>query len=123
MTAAFGIGDTPVINVTMGRAVGGSSLLTGGVCFRTPDDVLDLWVNERGLRDLSPELLRPYFEQVEADAHIGSCRPRCARAPRRSSTKALGISGTRCTRRAETPAAAWARRRATARTSPRRAST
>ena len=75
MTAAFGIGDTPVINVTMGRAVGGSSLLTGGVCFRTPDDVLDLWVNERGLRDLSPELLRPYFEQVEADAHIGLVPP------------------------------------------------
>lgn len=70
MTAALGIGDTPVINVTMGRAVGGSSLLTGGVCFRTPEPVLDVWVRERGLTDLSPDRLRPYFEQVERDSHI-----------------------------------------------------
>ena len=32
-SAAVGIGDSPTINVTMGRCVGGSSVLTGGVCF------------------------------------------------------------------------------------------
>ncbi|MEQ9318131.1 MAG: NAD(P)-binding protein, partial [Polyangiaceae bacterium] len=36
MTLAVGVGDTPTINVTMGRCVGGSSMLTGGVCCRTP---------------------------------------------------------------------------------------
>ena len=34
MTVALGVGDTPVVNVTMGRCIGGSSMLTGGVCFR-----------------------------------------------------------------------------------------
>lgn len=70
MTAALGVGDSPVINVTMGRAVGGSSLLTGGVCFRTPDAVTDVWVRERGLTELSSEHLVPWFDEVERDCHI-----------------------------------------------------
>ena len=36
MTFALGVGDSPHINIMMGRCVGGSSLMTGGVCFRTP---------------------------------------------------------------------------------------
>lgn len=69
-TAALGVGNSPVINVTMGRAVGGSSLLTGGVCFRTPEHVTDDWVRERGLRDLSSDSLAPWFDEVERDCHI-----------------------------------------------------
>ncbi len=69
-TAALGIGDTPVINVTMGRCVGGSSVVTGGVCFRTPESVLDHWAKELGLRDLSPKRLEPYFEEVERAVHV-----------------------------------------------------
>ncbi len=64
MSAAIGVGDSPTINVTMGRAVGGSSIVTGAVCFRTPDAVLGEW-NERGLTDLTPKLLEPHFEEVE----------------------------------------------------------
>ncbi len=70
MTVAIGVGDTPTINVTMGRAVGGSSLITGGVCFRTPDHVLDTWVHERGLKDLSAEHLDAAFRDVEAAVHV-----------------------------------------------------
>src|SRR5207244_2772203 len=33
MLTAFGVGQTPIISITLGRAVGGSSVLTGGVCF------------------------------------------------------------------------------------------
>lgn len=65
MTVAVGLGDTPMINVTMGKVVGGSSMVTGGVCFRTPDDVLDYWVRSRGLRDLGPAALAPHFDTVE----------------------------------------------------------
>jgi len=39
-TVAVGLGNTPVINVMMGECVGGSSVLTGGVCFRAPGSVL-----------------------------------------------------------------------------------
>jgi choline dehydrogenase-like flavoprotein len=42
-----------MISLTMGRAVGGSSLLTGGVCFRIPGEVHHRWVHELGLDELS----------------------------------------------------------------------
>jgi choline dehydrogenase-like flavoprotein len=65
MTVAVGVGDSPTINVTMGRAVGGSSIVTGAVCFRTPDHVLDDWSGRLGLKELNSQALRPYFEEVE----------------------------------------------------------
>lgn len=70
MSAALGLGQTPVINVTMGRAVGGSSMLTGGVCFRVPGSVTHTWVEERGLKNLSEEGLAPWFEQIEERVHV-----------------------------------------------------
>ena len=69
-SAALGIGDSPVINVTMGRAVGGSSTITGGVCFRTPEHVLHTWSHERGLPGLSPTDLDPWFDQAERDSSV-----------------------------------------------------
>ena len=65
MSAAIGVGDSPVVNVTMGRLVGGSSALTGGVCFRIPDHVLDTWVNEHGLSELSPSAMETFHARVE----------------------------------------------------------
>ena len=70
MTVAFGVGDSPTINVTMGKGVGGSSCLTGGVCFRTPDYVLDKWVKTRGLSELTPAKLEPFFDEVERAIHV-----------------------------------------------------
>lgn len=70
MTVLLGLGDTPAINLTMGRAVGGSSILTGAVCFRTPGHVLHSWVHEHGLAGLSEEALEPCFREVERAAHI-----------------------------------------------------
>ncbi len=69
-TGALGLGNSPVINVTMGRCVGGSSVLTGGVCFRTPEYVLNEWVEDHGLKDLAPNLMEPHFEDVERVMHI-----------------------------------------------------
>ena len=65
MSTAFGVGETPIIPITMGRAVGGSSLLTGGVCFRIPSDVHHRWVHELGLSALSERALEPAYEDVE----------------------------------------------------------
>lgn len=70
MTVALGVGDTPTINVTMGRCVGGSSMLTGGVCFRTPDRILDMWGRERGLPELSSRHMETHFEEVEEAVHV-----------------------------------------------------
>lgn len=65
MTVAVGVGNSPTINVTMGRAIGGSSILTGGVCFRTPEHVLDDWATRLGLTDYTADRLAPHFEEVE----------------------------------------------------------
>lgn len=70
MSAAIGLGDTPLIVVNMGRAVGGSSLWTGAVCFRIPDRVLDEWVREHGLTDLSPRHMESAFEEVERNLEV-----------------------------------------------------
>ena len=78
MTMTLPVGDSPAIQVMMGRCVGGSSLLTGGVCFRTPGWVLDEWVRDHGLVELSPKAMEPVFEEVafadepqqEADAAL-----------------------------------------------------
>ena len=69
-TVAIGLGDTPVINVHMGSAIGGSSLLTGGVCFRTPDSVLDEWSNVLGLHELAPERMDAAFRSAERAVHV-----------------------------------------------------
>lgn len=71
MTIAWPLGDTPPINVTAGRVVGGSSTLTGGVCFRIPERVHDVWLEERGLpSDLGRKAMEPCYEAVEKAMHV-----------------------------------------------------
>jgi choline dehydrogenase-like flavoprotein len=70
MTVALGIGDTPSINITMGRCVGGSSVLTGAVCFRIPDEVLREWSEDYGLQGYTPEAMVPFAEHVEKTIHV-----------------------------------------------------
>jgi choline dehydrogenase-like flavoprotein len=65
MVAAIGQGQTPLISLTLGRAVGGSSLLTGAVCFRIPSDVHASWVRELGLDELGERELEAEYEDVE----------------------------------------------------------
>jgi len=67
---ALGLGDTPVMSVLAGKCVGGSSVLTGGVCFRIPDDVLHDWSTRLGLEGLTPDALAPYFEELERDLSV-----------------------------------------------------
>jgi choline dehydrogenase-like flavoprotein len=61
LTATMG---TPVISLPMGRAVGGTTVVNSGTCFRTPDWVLQDW-SSRGMPGLSPDAMAPFFEAVE----------------------------------------------------------
>ncbi len=72
MTAVIGTGGSPLVNMAMGRCVGGSSVLTGGVCFRTPEHVLHEWSHDLGLTELSPKGMEPHFERVEASVHVST---------------------------------------------------
>jgi len=69
-TAVLGLGDSPLITVMAGRGVGGSSLLTGGVCFRVPEYIHDRWVHERGLGDLSAEHMDAAFSSAELASSV-----------------------------------------------------
>ena len=70
LSILFPLGDTPPINLMMGRCVGGSSVLTGGVCFRPPEWVLEQWRREHQLEDLSPEQMDAALCEVEEAIHV-----------------------------------------------------
>jgi choline dehydrogenase-like flavoprotein len=52
------------VQVLQGRAVGGGTVVNWTTSYRTPDAVLDHWRRTEGL-SLTPEMLRPHFEEVE----------------------------------------------------------
>lgn len=60
----------PPIPVPLGRAVGGTTVVNAGTCFRTPDDVLLRWVGDLGLAELSPEEMAPVFDEVETVQNV-----------------------------------------------------
>jgi len=70
MVTAFGVGQTPIISITMGRAVGGSSVVTGGVCFRIPSEVHHRWVHDLGLDEVGEPQLEAAYEAVEERLHV-----------------------------------------------------
>ncbi len=63
------VGNT-VIPIPGGRLVGGSTAVNTGTCWRTPSWVLERWVRDEGLADLSPDGLAPYFERVERELDV-----------------------------------------------------
>ncbi len=63
--AALGLGSTPPINIMMGRCVGGSSVLTGGVCFRIPKEVHREWSQTLDTEELSAEQMEFFYRKVE----------------------------------------------------------
>ncbi len=65
LVAAFGVGATPIIAVALGRCVGGSSVLTGGVCFRIPSEVHHDWERDLGLHAIGEKAIDPAYEDVE----------------------------------------------------------
>lgn len=87
-------GSTPIY-IPTGRAVGGSTVINSGSCFRTPERVLRSWV-AKGLDDLSPESMAAEFDEIEA---MLSVRPVPDEVMGRngeivrSGANALGLSG------------------------------
>jgi choline dehydrogenase-like flavoprotein len=66
--ATMAIGNPPIM-FQEGKAVGGSTVINGGMSWRTPDDILARWRTESGL-DVTPQSLEPYFERVEKRIHV-----------------------------------------------------
>jgi choline dehydrogenase-like flavoprotein len=53
------------ISLPMGKAVGGTTVVNSGTCFRAPEWILDKWTREMGVKDTNAETMDPYFAQVE----------------------------------------------------------
>src|SRR5829696_1627374 len=60
--ATMAIGRPPIL-YQEGRAVGGSTVINGGMSWRTPDKILSRWEREAGLTNIGREL-EPHFERV-----------------------------------------------------------
>jgi choline dehydrogenase-like flavoprotein len=70
LQAAMGVGKTPVIGVIAGRNVGGSSVHTGGVCFRVPSEIHDEWSGRLGLKQLGEQALESAYQAVEKRVQV-----------------------------------------------------
>ena len=66
--------DSTVV-ISQGAVVGGSTVTSLCVCVRTPPQILTDWAKRFGLAGLRPDALAPYFELVEALAHVHPLLP------------------------------------------------
>jgi choline dehydrogenase-like flavoprotein len=72
--ASFAIG-TPAVHFAEGRCVGGSTVINGGMSWRTPEKVLDRWRREEAVDRISAREMEPYFERVERRMHVARQDP------------------------------------------------
>src|SRR5215467_14131108 len=62
------LGRPPII-FAEGKCVGGTTVINGGMTWRTPEPVLTRWERELGLAGLGPRDMEPYFEAAERILH------------------------------------------------------
>jgi choline dehydrogenase-like flavoprotein len=80
----------------LGQAVGGTTLVNSGTCFRTPGPVLELWRERFGLDELTEPALDPFFRRVERILNVAQVPAKLAgrnAAVVRRGAEALGWSG------------------------------
>ncbi len=58
------------IPLPLGKAVGGTTVINSGTCWRAPDKVLNDWTSRCGLEGADPETMRPFFARVERTLNI-----------------------------------------------------
>jgi choline dehydrogenase-like flavoprotein len=60
----------PGIIFAEGKCVGGSTVINGGMTWRTPERVLAHWERDLGLPDTGPRAMEPYFTAAERFLHV-----------------------------------------------------
>ena len=75
MGATVAVGNA-VIPIPLGRAVGGTTTINSGTCYRTPARVLRHWVDDYGLDALTPERMEPWFDRVESILGVAAAETR-----------------------------------------------
>ena len=65
----------PSVLFAEGRCVGGSTVVNGGMAWRTPARVLDRWAEREGVLAISEQDLDPYFARAESLLSVGPQDP------------------------------------------------
>jgi choline dehydrogenase-like flavoprotein len=68
------VGAPPIV-LPVGRAIGGTTLVNSGTCFRTPEPVMHSWRHDLGLEHLGPGSLDRFYDQVERELGVAAVRP------------------------------------------------
>lgn len=61
----------PSIVLPIGRAVGGTTVVNSGTCFRPPESVQRRWRDDHRLPLADPDRLAPYLDEVERTLQVG----------------------------------------------------
>ncbi len=117
--ATLALGNPPLV-LPVGRAVGGTTVVNSGTCYRTPDHVLSRWTGRHGFA--AAEDLDAHLDEVERTLRVatqpldvlggngllalaGAKKLGWAAAPlRRNAPGCRGSSSCRCSRRRARPA-------------------
>jgi choline dehydrogenase-like flavoprotein len=65
----------PSVLYAEGRCVGGSTVVNGGMSWRTPPEVLRRWASRESLQAITEEDLAPYFDEIEKRMSVGTQDP------------------------------------------------
>src|SRR6266404_4659553 len=65
----------PGIIFVEGRCVGGSTVINGGMCWRTPERILERWEREDRLPEIGPKAMEPMFAEVEREMNPETQQP------------------------------------------------
>jgi choline dehydrogenase-like flavoprotein len=65
----------PSVLYAEGRCVGGSTVVNGGMSWRTPARVLERWAEQEGLQAIREPDLDPYFAEIEGQLSVGPQDP------------------------------------------------
>lgn len=62
------LGNAPIV-LPQGQAVGGTTIINSGTCFRTPPAVLQAWSRDFGI-EIDDASLDPFFRRVEREVNV-----------------------------------------------------
>lgn len=60
----------PAIPIPMGRALGGTTVINSGTCFRTPSKIFEHWNKDLKLTELTESSFTKIFERVEREINV-----------------------------------------------------
>ncbi len=68
--ATIALGKPPIV-LPIGRAVGGTTVVNSGTCYRPPAAVARAWHERHGLLPAAPDRLEPHLDDVESTLSVG----------------------------------------------------